>query len=47
MANKKSKYSVSKVLNKKGNIVGYLSTRDEENGLDIELDLKGYTILAL
>ena len=47
MANKKNKYSVAKVLNKKGNIVGYLSTRDEENGLDIAYDLKGYTIVAL
>ena len=47
MSIKKSKYSVAAVLNKKGNIVGYLSTSDEENGLDIELDLKGYTILAL
>ena len=47
MANKKSKYSVAKVLNKKGNIVGYLSSRDEENGLDIRLDTQGYTIVAL
>ena len=47
MANKKNKFSVSKVLNKKGNIIGYLSTRDEENGLDIRLDSQGYTIVAL
>ena len=47
MANKKSKYSVAAVINKKGNIVGYLSTRDEENGLDIAYDLKGYKIVAL
>ena len=47
MSIKKSKFSTCKVLNKKGTIIGYLSTRDEENGLDIELDLKGYTILAL
>lgn len=47
MSNKKSKYSVCKVLNKKGNIVGYLSTRDEENGLDVSLDMNGYTIVAL
>ena len=44
---KKNKYSVAKVVNKKGNIVGYLSTRDEENGLDIAYDLQGYTIVAL
>lgn len=47
MSIKKSKFSVAKVLNKKGNIVGYLSTRDEENGLDIAYDLKCYTIVAL
>ena len=47
MSIKKSKYSVAKVLSKKGTIVGYLSTRDEENGLDIRLDMNGYTIVAL
>lgn len=47
MSIKKSKYSVAKVLNKKGNVIGYISTRDEENGLDISLDLQGYTIEAL
>ena len=47
MANKKNKFSVAKVLNKKGQIIGYLSTRDEENGLDIRLDSQGYTIVAL
>ena len=47
MANKKNKFSVSKVINKKDNIVGYLSTRDEERGLDAVLDLQGYTIVAL
>ena len=47
MSNKKNKYSVSKVLNQKGNVVGYLSTRDEENSLDSILDLQGYTIIAL
>ena len=47
MSIKKSKYSVAAVINKKGTIVGYLSTRDEENGLDIRLDTQGYTIVAL
>ena len=47
MSIKKNKFSTCKVLNKKGNIVGYLSTRDEENGLDVSLDLQGYTIIAL
>ena len=47
MSIKKNKYSTCKVINKKGNIIGYLSTRDEENGLDIRLDSQGYTIIAL
>ena len=47
MSERKNKFSVSKVLNKKGNVIGYLSTRDEENGLDIAYDLKGYKIVAL
>ena len=47
MSIKKSKFSTCKVLNKKGTIVGYLSTRDEENGLDARLDMQGYTIVAL
>ena len=47
MSIKKNKFSTCKVLNKKGNVVGYLSTRDEENGLDQRLDLNGYTIVAL
>ena len=40
-------FFVVKVLNQKGNVVGYLSTRDEENGLDARLDLQGFTIVAL
>ena len=47
MSIKKSKYSVAKVLSKKGTIVGYLSTRDEKNGLDARLDMQGYKIVAL
>lgn len=31
----------------KGNKVIYLTQKDEENGVDIDLDLKGYTIIAL
>ena len=46
MSERKNKFSVLAVF-KKGTIVGYLSARDEENGLDIELDLKGYTIMPL
>ena len=47
MAIRKNKYSVAAVINKKGRIVGYLSTRDEENGLDARLDMQGYKIVAL
>ena len=47
MSERKNKYSTCKVLNQKGNVIGYLSTRDEENGLDARLDLQGYTIVAL
>ena len=28
-------------------VVGYLSRRDEEQGLDIKYDMKGYTIVSL
>lgn len=47
MSIKKNKFSTCKVINKKGNVIGYLSTRDEENGLDIRLDTQGYKIVAL
>ena len=47
MSIKKNKYSTCKVINKKGNIIGYLSSRDEERGVDIRLDIQGYTIIAL
>lgn len=30
-----------------GQIVGYLSPQHEEQGLDIKLDLEGYTIVTL
>lgn len=47
MAIKKNKHSVAVVLNEKGNVVGYLSSRDERNGLDIQFDLQGYKVVAL
>ncbi|MGO3419109.1 MAG: hypothetical protein ACTILV_01980 [Lactococcus cremoris] len=47
MSIKKTKYSVSKVINKNGVIIGYLSSRDEENGLDRNLDIQGYAVEAL
>ena len=47
MAIKKNQSSVAVVLNKKGDVIGYLSQRDVNNGADIKLDLLGYTIKAL
>ena len=51
MSKTKSKYSTCKVIRitPKGNelIIGYLSSRDEERGEDIRLDMKGYKIVAL
>ncbi|WP_207463751.1 hypothetical protein [Enterococcus mundtii] len=47
MSTTKNKYSVSRVIDHKGRVIGYLSTRDEERGLDIRLDMKGYTVEAL
>lgn len=47
MAIKKNKHSVAVVLDENGKVVGYLSPRDEEVGLDIQLNMQGYTIVAL
>lgn len=47
MAIKKNKHSVAVVLNEKGKVVGYLSARDESQGLDVQLNMQGYTIVAL
>lgn len=47
MSIKKSKYSVSQVNDENGKVIGYLSSRDEERGLDATLDLQGYTVEAL
>ncbi len=51
MSKTKTKYSTCAIIKttKKGNkiIIGYLSARDEENGLDIHYDMLGYTIIAL
>lgn len=41
------KNSSSTIKATKGTEVLYLSSRDEERGLDIQLDLMGYTIEAL
>ena len=47
MSIKKNQSSIAVVLNEKGEVVGYLSARDESLGLDVELDMLGYTINAL
>lgn len=47
MSINKNKYSVAKVINKRDHVVGYLSNMDIESGLDISLDMQGYTIIAL
>lgn len=52
MSQTKNKHSVAVVYKQskrtgKWRIVGYLSSRDEENGLDIRLDMQGYKIVAL
>ena len=47
MSKKENKHSLYKVKNSRGYIIGYLSNRDVEQGLDISLDLQGYTIIAL
>ena len=45
MSKKQNKHSVAVAV--KGNEKIYLSSKDEEKGLDILLDLQGYTITAL
>ena len=47
MSIKKNKSSIVVVLKENGKALGYLSQRDIDNGLDITLDLQGYTIVAL
>lgn len=52
MSKVKSKHSVTAVYKKSKTsdkliLVGYLSSRDEENGLDIQMDLAGYILVAL
>lgn len=47
MSKTKNKFSVTAVYNKNSKIIGYLSNKDEEQGLDIELDLAGYKLVAL
>jgi len=43
----KTKNAVAVVKNKKGQVVGYLTEKHEEKGLDIQLNMQGYTVEAL
>lgn len=43
----KTKNAVAVVKNEKGKIVGYLTEKHEEQGIDIQLDMQGYTIESL
>ena len=51
MSTKKTKHSTCKVVKTCKNglkvVIGYLSQKDENNGLDIRLDMQGYKIIAL
>jgi hypothetical protein len=47
MSKTKNKFSTCIVYDKKNNVIGYLSMKDESNGVDIILDKKGYKIVAL
>lgn len=43
----KTKNAVAVVKNEKGQVVGYLTEKHEEQGLDKDLDMQGYTIEAI
>lgn len=47
MQKEQTSESVAKVLDQQGNVIGYLTADDEEQGKDIQLDLQGYTIVAI
>ena len=47
MQKEQTKDSVAKVLDQDGKTIGYLTAEDEEQGKDIQLDLQGYTIVAI
>ena len=47
MQKEQTNESVAKVLDQDGNVIGYLTAQDEEQGKDIQLDLQGYTIIAI
>ena len=43
----KTKDTVAVVKNAEDKVVGYLTEKHEEQGLDIKLDMQGYTVEAL
>ena len=43
----KTKNTTCVVKDKKGKVVGYLTEKHEEQGLDIQLDMQGFTIEAI
>ena len=43
----KTKNAIVVVKNKKGKVVGYLTEKHVEQGLDVQLDMQGYTLEAL
>lgn len=45
MTVRKNSSSITKAI--KDGVTFYLSTQDENNGVDIQLDMQGYTIEAL
>lgn len=47
MNKKKTEKTTAVVKNKDGKVVGYLTEKHEEQGLDIKLDLQGYTIESI
>ena len=47
MSKNKNKYSTCVVVDSKGRVICYLSSKDEEMGLDIRYDLMGYKVNAL
>lgn len=43
----KTKNAVAVVKNAEGKVVGYLTEKHEEQGLDIQLDMQGYKVESL
>ena len=43
----KTKNSVAIVKNEKGKVIGYLTEKHVDHGLDIQLDMQGYTIESI